>query len=148
MDSAMTRAEDAELRGYARRLDVQWGEDAYHTAVCERLARSSGPALRNPLAFYRVAIRFALYKIFRAMKNEAVRQMAWLHDEPVPMQRGLPLGRLPHETCRRGHRLSEENVAYIGTRRTCRTCKRERERLAARARRNVAPAATSGLVVQ
>lgn len=129
-----TDEDDAPVRRYARWLHPELGEDAYHTAVCEVLVRGRAESIRNAQAFYRVAIRRALYKIFRHEQAEREQTARFLAGDPPSTAAGLAMGRHTQTHCRRRHELSEENCCYIGKRRTCRTCKREREARAARVR--------------
>lgn len=126
----LTNEEDKALRGYARRLHSEWGEEAYHNVVCEILSRGKVESIRDIIGFGIVAIKYALYKIFRHEASERQNIEAYLNNDPIPQHVGLVMGRQRHEMCRKGlHRLIDGNLAYIGIRRTCRACKRERERV-------------------
>lgn len=127
--------QDRDLRNYARWISPNDGEDAYHDAICDVLRRGKDGEIANAAAFFRCAIKRALYKIFRHEKAERENTAAWLAGDPPPSAPGLKLGRLPQTHCRRGHPLTEENLTYVGPRRTCRTCFRARTALAARTRR-------------
>lgn len=119
---------DAILRAYALRLSFEYGEDAYHNVMCEVLTKSM--VIRDIIGFYKVAIKRALYKIFRHNKAELkYALMSELERSTVSSaDAALKLGRLKHTTCRKGHLWSPETTAYIGPRRTCRICKQARER--------------------
>lgn len=131
----MNDKEDQDLRGYARWLHENLGEDAYHDAICDVLTSDQVLLIRNPRAFWRTAIKRRLYKAFRRMKTDRELSAFYINGDPPPTATGLALGRQKHENCRRGHPLTEDNLAYIGPRRTCRTCKRTREAAAARQKR-------------
>lgn len=130
--------DDTGLRAFARRLSADLGEDAYHDAVCQTLVHPP-PSLTNPRGFWCVAIKRALAKLWRHEHAEHRLVAAYLRGDPPPTQFGLAIGRAlvnrRRSQCRRGHALSEDNLAFIGDRRTCRTCKRAREAQAARATR-------------
>jgi hypothetical protein len=128
---------DVEIRAHAIRLHPDYGEDAYHDAVCAVLSRGELETIENPVAFFWIATKRALYKIFRHERAEMEQTLAWLRGDPAPTAQGLENGRLTHTHCRRGHPLIEGNLAYIGPRRTCRTCKRRREAFAACERRTL-----------
>lgn len=135
MELALLCDEDKGIRAYARRLH-QDGEDAYHNSVVDVLTRGQMETIRVISVFFRVATRYALYKMFRHESAERLNIEAWLNGYPPPMTVGLANGRLPRTHCRKnGHPLVEGNLAYIGARRTCLTCKREREAADARRRR-------------
>lgn len=124
----LTEEDDTMLRGYARRLGG-WGEEAYHNAICEMLSRGKAESIRDVRSFFIVAIKYALYKIYRHEVAERKNIEAYLNGDPIPQDKGLRYGRLKHERCKKNlHVLTEENSAYIGVRRTCRQCKRLRER--------------------
>lgn len=126
---------DRDLRSYATWISPNDGEDAYHNAICDVLARGQAVVIATPSAFYRCAIKRALYKIFRHEKAERENTAAFLAGDPPPTAIGLKAGRLPQTHCRKGHPLTEENLTYVGPRRTCKTCFRARTALAARRRR-------------
>lgn len=127
---------DQRLRAYATRLHSD-GEDAYQQAVCEVMARNQMDQIRDIYAFFRVATKRALYQFFRHERAEREQTAAWLRGDPPSMCVGLAQGRLTHSHCRKGHPMSDDNLAYIGPRRTCRTCKRTREAVAARTTRQM-----------
>lgn len=120
----LTDIEDRDLRGYARWISLDDGEDAYHDAICDVLARGWMERIAQPCAFFRRATKLALYKIFRHEKAERENTAAFLAGDPPPTSIGLKAGRLPQTHCRRGHALTEENLAYTGPRRTCRICRK------------------------
>ena len=129
----ITEEEDMQLRRYARFLHIELGEDAYHIVVCDMLSKDTISNIRNNIAFFHVAIRRALYKLFRHEKAERENIEHYLNDDPIPAHRGLVNGRgLKLPTCRKGHEWKIETISYIGKQRTCRICKREREKIAAR----------------
>jgi hypothetical protein len=125
----LTKEEDRILRGYAKRLHQDLGEEAYHNVVCDTLTRGKAEGIRDIRGFFVVAIKYALYKIFRHEASERRTIESYMNGDPIPQQIGLQRGRLKHEMCRKGlHVLTEENSAYIGVRRTCKACKQARER--------------------
>lgn len=126
---------DSSLRRYARWLNQEMGEDAYHDVVCSILERGHVDQIRNLHSFFLVAIRRALFKLFRHEQSEREQVTAYLAGDPPPTAAGLQMGRQMQTHCRRGHLFTEDNLAYIGSRRTCRMCKRSREAKAARAGR-------------
>ena len=66
----LTEEDDQVLRGYARRLHVQYGEEAYHNVICDMLTRDKWDQIQDIIGFCRVAIKYALYKIFRHEASE------------------------------------------------------------------------------
>lgn len=130
-----TQAVDHDLRAYARWISPNDGEDAYHDAICDVLRLRKAETINNPAAFFRCAIKRALYKIFRHQRAERENTAAYLAGDPPPSSQALKLGRLPQDNCRRGHPLTEDNLTYVGARRTCKTCFRTRTAAAARLRR-------------
>lgn len=137
MSSVLIEECDKSFRQYAKQLHVEYGEDAYHTVVCEILERGKISEIRDIQAYVRVAMRWALYKMFRHEGVERRNNEIWMKDGSVPMQKGLVYGRKKWERCRKGHKWSEEMTAYVGGRRTCRICKRERESRDAKRRRKM-----------
>ena len=134
----LTTEEDMILRRYAKRLHQDLGEEAYHNVICDMLSRRKWEGIQDIRGFCIVAIRYALYKIFRHEASERRAIEPYISGDLIPMQIGLQKGRLKHEMCRKElHTLTEENSAYIGERRTCRICKREREARDARNRRQM-----------
>lgn len=125
----LSEQEDRNLRGYALRLHPELGEDAYHNAVCHILIYKTVP--NNVEVFFRVAIKRALWKIYRHEKSDREQSFAFLQGDPPSTMVGLLKGRekmnVRQVQCRRGHEFTEDNIAYIGERRTCKMCKRTRE---------------------
>jgi len=127
---------DEELRRYAKRLNPDLGEDAYHEMVFHMLMRGkTEEGIVNIHGFYRLSIKRELYKLYRHEQAEARNISAWIYNDPVPMQVGLANGRKKLPTCRKGHEWKEETIVYIGGRRTCLICKRIREAIGARRKR-------------
>lgn len=125
----LTHEDDVILRGYAKRLHDEHGEEAYHNVVCDMLSRGKWDDIKDMRSFCIVAIKYALYKIFRHEVAERRNIESYLNGDPVPAHVGLVMGRQKQEWCRKKlHMLTDENSAYIGIRRTCRQCKRQRER--------------------
>ena len=126
---------EREIRQYAMRLNPYLGEDAFHSVICEVLERNI--ILVNEVAFYHVAIKRALWKIFRHEKADRKTSLAFLNGDPPASEIGLRAGRklmnVRRSHCRNGrHELVEGNLTYVGGRRTCLACKRIREVCAAR----------------
>ena len=123
--------DDRNLREYAKRLHPQLGEDAYHNVVCDVLVQQK--VIHNIEPFFHVAMKRALWKIYRHEQSEREQIEAYIQGDPSPSMKGLLIGRetqnIRQAQCRRGHELVEGNLAYISGRRTCRTCKRMRERV-------------------
>ena len=125
----LTEQEDQVLRSHAQRLNPEWGEDAYHNVVCDILIKQKEQNIQNVCGFLKVSMKYALYKLYRHEDAERRNVGHYIQDDPIPQQVGLVVGRQKHEMCRKGlHRLIDGNLAYIGTRRTCRACKQIRER--------------------
>lgn len=126
--------QDRELRTYARRISPNDGEDAYHTAICEVLERGGWEEriVMRPTAYFRTATKLAFYKICRSARAERENVASWLAGDPPPSSSGLKAGRLPHSHCRRGHALTDDNLIYVGPRRTCKACFLPRKAAAAR----------------
>lgn len=117
----ITEEDDIVLRGYAKRLDPQQGEDAYHNAICSMLEKPT--VIQNIIGLCIVAIRRALYKIFRHEKTERENIEHYINGDPVPAQVGWKRGSVRQEKCRKGlHDLVEGNLVYVGARRTCQAC--------------------------
>lgn len=131
----LPHATDLDLRAYARWISPNDGEDAYHDAICDVLRRQQADTINNPAAFYRHAIKQSLYKIFRAERRENDKIVNFLAGVMHPSDQNLKLARLPKTHCRKGHALTEDNLTYVGPRRTCKLCFRTRTALAARLRR-------------
>ena len=115
---------DRQLRCYARWLSPDHGEDAYHTCVLQLLERGLRRAIVNHQAFFRCAIKLAFYKIMRHERAEREQVASWLAGDPPHTQKALTGRRVPQSHCRRGHALVEENLSWIGPRRTCLMCRR------------------------
>ena len=100
--------------------------------------------IRSVHAFFIVAMKRSLWKLFRHEQAEARQVAAFLHGDPPPTSHGLLQGRLPRTQCRRGHLFTPETTVYIGPRRTCRICRNARAAVRGRAAR----AAVSGRVLE
>lgn len=125
----LTNEEDRALRSHAQRLSYESGEDAYHDVVCDILEKQRNEEIKNLCGFLKVSIKYALYKWYRHEEAERRNIQHYLNNDPIPQHVGLVMGRQKHSMCRKGlHRLIDGNLAYIGDRRTCRTCKQLRER--------------------
>ena len=122
--------EDQYIRQYSKQLHYDLGEDAYHNVVCDVLFKKMN--IYNEKAFFCVAMKRALYKIYRHEQSEREQISAYINgDPPYTMQglrKGMALRCIRQSHCKRGHELIEGNLAYVGIRRTCLTCKRIRER--------------------
>lgn len=123
----ITEQDDIAIRQYAKRLDAQSGEDAYHNAVCTILEHPP-EQIKNVVGLCSVATKMSLYKIFRHEATERKNIEHFINDDPVPAQRGLAHGwGVKLLKCRKGlHEMVESNLAYVGTRRTCLACMQER----------------------
>lgn len=125
----LTEQEDQILRRYAQRLNPEWGEDAYHEVICDILIKQKEENIQNVCGFIKTSIKYSLYRWYRHEDAERRNIEHYLNNDPIPQHVGLVMGRQKHEMCRKGlHRLIDGNLAYIGKQRTCRQCKRERER--------------------
>ena len=130
----LNEQDDKSLRGYARRLHSELGEDAYHNVICEVLKRQV--VIKNEIAFFHVTIKRAIWKIFRHEKVERERTESYVRGDPPTTMVGLLKGHMKQGVrqshCRRGHELIEGNLVYIGKdkRRTCKTCRYMKERVA------------------
>ena len=135
MSSVLTQEIDQQIRGYAKRLDREFGEEAYHNVVCDVLERDGMASIRDILVFFRVCIRRDLWQIWRHEKAESRQVEKYIRGDQADTNKGLIEGRkiqnVRKERCRSGlHKLIEGNLVYIGKekRRTCRTCRYERAR--------------------
>ena len=136
MSSVLTQEIDQQIRGYAKRLDREFGEEAYHNVVCDVLERDGMASIRDILVFFRVCIRRGLWQIWRHEGAEHRQVEKYIRGDRADTDKGLIEGRkiqnIRKEWCRSGlHKLIEGNLVYIGKekRRTCRVCKQIRERV-------------------
>lgn len=128
LHDALTDDLDKGVRRYAVFLSMDQGEDAYHNSVVDTLERGG---LRDPRcvkSMLVVGIKWALYKIFRHERSEREQVASWLAGDPPFTAAGLATGRAKKTQCRRGHALEEENLSFVGPRRTCLTCRRMMDR--------------------
>lgn len=134
----ITQEEDRRLRQYAKYLHMECGEDAYHIVVCDLLSKDKMCEIKDTISFFHVAIRRALYKIFRHERVEKDNIQAFINNDPTPTQiafKNLEKGREKLPTCRRGHEWKTETIIYVGKQRTCKICKYEQDRISAKLRR-------------
>jgi hypothetical protein len=124
----LTEEEDKTLRRYAKWLDYELGEDAYHIAIFDTMRRGKTEEIRNIVGYFYVAIKASLYKLYRHEKSERKNVQAFINNDPIPMQTGLAMGRGKSNTCKRGHEWKEEHIFYVQGRRGCLICKKTRER--------------------
>jgi hypothetical protein len=119
---------DNQLRQYAKRVDAVNGEDAYHNAVLYVLTHN--PVIQNTVGYYAVAIKRALWKVYRHKNAEDHGALIFLSNNAIQNHRGLEKGRgVKLEFCRKNlHKLTPDNLSFIGQRRTCKACKQIRER--------------------
>ena len=125
---AEIEAHDPVLRAYARRMDYQDGEDAYHHTVLLFLDRQ--PQARQFVPFMKHATKQSFWKIRRDQYRHALLNRDAITGRDSPTQINL-LKRWEHgprTACLRGHPFTEDNIVMIGPRRTCRICKRETDR--------------------
>lgn len=125
----ITDEQDKLVRQYAKRLDAQLGEDAYHNAICYFLEHPKpNEQIREFVSLMAYRTRMCLYKIFRHEQVERKNIEHYINGDPIPAQRGLTHGwGVKLLKCRKGlHDMVEENLTYVGTRRTCLACMRER----------------------
>lgn len=122
----ISNEDDVVLRRYAKQLHSQDGEDAYHNAVCVLLEKPKED-IRSIIGLCSVCIKSSLYKIFRHEAIERKNIEHFINNDPIPLQKNLVHGRQKHSKCRKGlHDMVEENLTYVGTRRTCLACMQER----------------------
>lgn len=117
---------DLDIRMYARWLDADNGEDAYHNTMEWLLRRPTPFIIQTPAAFLRVAVKRNVLKIWRhnaSCQRTAEQVSAGQCPDSLP---ALQRGRLPHTHCRRGHEFTADNLIYVGTARTCKTCEHMR----------------------
>lgn len=124
----LTQEQDKDLRDYAKWLNPDIGEDAYHTAICDTIRLGKEESIKDIKKYFRVVIKYSLYHIFRHEKSERKNVQAFINNDPIPMQVGLAAGRLKLNTCKRGHEWKEEHIFYVQGRRGCLICKKARER--------------------
>lgn len=121
----ITEEDDVVLRRYAKKLGDN-GEDAYHNAVCTIL-EGTAKEIKDIRGLCIVATKRSLFKIFRHESAERRNIEHYINGDPVPIQVGLQYGRQKLTKCRKGlHEMIEENLTYVGTRRTCLACMQDR----------------------
>lgn len=122
----ISNEDDVVLRRYAKQLHSQYGEDAYHNAVCILLEKPK-QNIQNIIGLCSVCIKSSLYKIFRHESIERKNIEHFINNDPIPALQNLVHGRQKHSKCRKGlHDMVEENLTYVGARRTCLQCMRDR----------------------
>ena len=119
---------DKDLREYCAYLSPDDGEDGYHDAIVNLLTQKAVVEPIRPQAYLRVAVKCAVYKIWRHRKAEDSQVEAYARGDAPDHVKNLKHGRLPHTHCRRGHEFTVDNTRMVGTQRTCQTCFLERRR--------------------
>ena len=119
----LTLAVDNDARAYAKYLDADNGEDAYHNTIESLIRNKHFTAPMNSAGFLRTAIRRSVYKFWRHEQSMQAIAASYTAGEGPHATLPLKQGRLPHTHCRRGHELTPENIIYAGKNQTGRTCK-------------------------
>lgn len=119
----LTPAVDADARAFAKYLDADNGEDAYHNTIESLIRLKHFTTPQNIAGFLRTAIRRNVYKLWRHEHAMSTVATAYMAGEGPQSTLALQKGRLPHTHCRRGHEFTVENVIYAGKNHTGRTCK-------------------------
>lgn len=136
----ITTEQDQSFRRYALRLHPELGEDAYHNVVCQLCEHEQD--IRDEERFFRVAIKRALYKLWRHARADHLLNWKFLDGMPSPYAEGLAEGQkanVRQAFCRRGlHELTSETTVMAGERRACLICKRESTAAYHRERRRLA----------
>jgi len=124
----LTPALDADLRKYAKRLDPDNGEDAYHKALITLMEKPM-IEMETPLPFFKRCIKWALSKFYAAQSATDKQVENYIKGGmPIGME-GLRVGQArgvnKRTHCRKGHPLEEGNIKYVGgdKHRTCRICR-------------------------
>ena len=136
----LTAAIDNEVRSFAKRLDAERGEDAYHDALVQVLNNAATAPL-NTIAYLKKATRNKLYRIYEREKAYNDNIVSFLNNDPPRCVTALAKahaawGLVNHRPrqkrthCRRGHEFTvESTIIRIGQHRTCRICKRAGQRV-------------------
>jgi len=123
----LTLTVDKDARKYAKYLDADNGEDAYHNMIESLIRNKHFTAPVNSTGFLRTAIRRSVYKYWRHENSMQATVASYLAGEGPQYVSALKLGRLPHTHCRRGHELTPDNIIYVRKNHTGRTCKQCRQ---------------------
>jgi len=117
-----------KVRKYALRIDRNNGEDACQE-VCSQLVRKGLMTWNPPVAisYLFLAVKREVWRIQRSQKSELMRLYTYYRNDPIPVLKGLKLennsSRMKRTRCRKNfHDLTEDNIVYVGARRTCKAC--------------------------
>jgi len=119
----LTLAVDKDARAYAKYLDADNGEDAYHNTIESLIRNRHFTAPTNSAGFLRTAIRRSVYKFWRHEQSMQAIAAGYTAGEGPHATLSLKQGRLSHTHCRRGHEFTPDNIVYVGKNHTGRTCK-------------------------
>jgi len=119
----LTQSVDHDARDYAKYLDADNGEDAYHNVIESLIRNKHIEAPLNSAAFLRTAIRRSVYKYWRHEYSMQATAASYVAGEGPQHVLALKQGRLPHTHCRRGHEFTPDNIVYMNKAKTSRTCK-------------------------
>ena len=119
----LTPAIDADARAFAKYLDADNGEDAYHNTIEALIRHKHFTAPINPSGFLRTAIRRSVYKLWRHEQAVSAIATSYTAGEGPHATLALQKGRQVHTHCRRGHEFTPDNIIYAGKNHTGRTCK-------------------------
>lgn len=126
----ITVEQDTRIRRYAKWLDADNGEDAYHDAVVACIQRKVKPD--DAIGLLSTSTKYSLYKIYRHEQAEKKCVDMFLSNTAIPRHTALAQQRkirnVKQTYCNKGHELTPENRAPCGTRTTCRICRRARRR--------------------
>ncbi len=116
-----------KIKKYALRLDRDNGEDACQEVYTKLLKK---PETWNPpslMAYLYVAVKREVWCVWEKQRNELVRLNMYYTNAPIPSHKGLKstnnVRTMKATRCRKDlHDLTEDNLVYMGARRTCKAC--------------------------
>lgn len=128
----ITVEEDIQIRNYAKRIDWDYGEDAYQEAVY--CALRQGVTVFDPIGFFKFSTRRTLFGLYNKERAETRAIKYFLEDFIPPNLANLRAGREKLQAmgggpvkqkqthCGKGHPLEGQNVQSSGSKRRCRIC--------------------------
>jgi hypothetical protein len=132
----LTDAEDRSLRRYAKRLDGELGEDAYHDAVVRVLSARVPLTIVSETAVLINGTKWALHRLWTERETDQRCLQSYINGDPSPQMVNLRKGREPRTTCKKGlHDMTDENIYWSQGVRGCRACRRARGNANKRAQR-------------
>ena len=118
----ITDEQDKTIRKWAKSMDPEDGENAYHDVVCEILERKTGP--QNIIALCISSIRQRLLNIYKKRVTNDVLVASYLAGNPPAYTKQVKTD------CKNGHRYTPDSTLYQKTPRgtespVCRICREE-----------------------